>query len=106
MANEYVIGSASDHITIISNAPARGKFKGGRTITLQPGLTLIYNGEGDQKLFYMDGVGGLFSKVTSEFEFQLVFGKPYEHAFYLMNGRVRVVLTSSDQKTFNITISG
>ncbi|MEK6949616.1 MAG: hypothetical protein AABX34_05310 [Nanoarchaeota archaeon] len=85
MANEYVIGSTSDHITIISNVPAKGKFKGGRKITLQPGLTLIYNGEGDQKLFYREDLG-FFSRVSSSFEFCLVFGKPYEHTFYLMRG--------------------
>ena len=104
MVNRYVLGKDSDTITLISNVPSKKEFKGGQEITLLPNLNLIYNGEGDQKLFYREGLG-FFSRITSNFEVLLVFGKPYQHTFYLAGGRTKVVLVSPDQKTFNITIS-
>jgi|GEM_PF-6067922 len=95
MANQYVLGKGNDTITIISNRPASKVGK--NQITLPPDLKIKY---GNRKLVYWEGTW------LSEgyWAIRVIPGRPYQHTFEIVRGKVAVKISSKDQKTFYVEI--
>jgi len=82
-------------ITIITNSRA-SVWKENRLI-LPPDISMVFTGD---KLIYWSG-----RLIKEGFtEVKLAKGKPYEHIFQIMDGKVTVKITSKDQKTFYVMV--